>query len=428
MRRGIAATALVATLALAATACGGSDSGQSKGSGGELSGEVTWWDTSTVGSEDKVFKKIAEDFTKKHPKVTVKYVNVPFGDAQNKFKNAAQAGSGAPDVIRSEVAWTPDFADLGYLAPLDGTTALKNEADFLPQAAASTKYTDKSGKEQTYAVPQVIDSMGIFYNKKMLKDAGVEVPKTVAELKTASAKIKEKTGKTGMYLRGDDAYWFLSFLYGEGGDLVDAKSKTVTIDNPAGVKAMNVVKDLVTSGAAKTDATDGFDNMQKAFKTGDVAMMINGPWAIADTYAGDQFKDKANLGIAPVPAGSAKQGAPQGGHNLGVYAGSKNLDASYAFVDYLSSPEVQAQVTKELNLLPTRTSVYAKPDVAKNEIVTFFKPVVEKAVERPWIPETGSLFAPLVTEYTKVLTGQSAPEAGVKTTGESYRKLLKGWK
>ncbi|MFD7944992.1 extracellular solute-binding protein, partial [Streptomyces sp. NPDC059744] len=141
MRRGITATALVAALALAATACGSDDKsdGSSKSSG-ELSGTVTWWDTSTVGSEDKVFKKIAEDFEKQHPKVDVKYVNVPFGEAQNKFKNAAQSGSGAPDVIRSEVAWTPEFADLGYLAPLDGTPALQKADDFLKQAAASTKY------------------------------------------------------------------------------------------------------------------------------------------------------------------------------------------------------------------------------------------------------------------------------------------------
>lgn len=424
MRRGITATALVATLAFAATACGSDDKsdGGSKSSG-ELSGTVTWWDTSTAGSEDKVFKKIAEGFEKKHPKVDVKYVNVPFGDAQNKFKNAAQSGSGAPDVIRSEVAWTPEFADLGYLAPLDGTPALRKADDFLKQAAASTKYNGK-----TYAVPQVIDSMGIFYNKKIFKEAGVEVPTTVAELKTASKKIKDKTGKTGLYLRGDDAYWFLSFLYGEGGDMVDAADKTVTIDNPAGVKAMKVVKDLVDSGAAKTDATDGWENMQSSFKDGKVAMMINGPWALADTYAGAEFKDKANLGVAPVPAGSAGQGAPQGGHNLAVYAGSKNLDASYAFVDYMTSVDTQAQVTKELNLLPTRTSAYAKQEVVDNEIVGFFKPVVESAVERPWIPETGSLFAPLVTEYTKVLTDQSTPEQAVKTTGDSYRKLLKGWK
>ncbi|MFF7180737.1 extracellular solute-binding protein [Streptomyces sp. NPDC008121] len=424
MRRGIAATALVAALGVTLAACGSDngDTGASKGSG-ELSGTVTWWDTSNVGSEDKVFKKLAEGFTKKHPKVTVKYVNVPFGEAQNKFKNAAQSGSGAPDVIRSEVAWTPDFANLGYLAPLDGTAALKNQDDFLEQAAASTKYNGK-----TYAVPQVIDSMGIFYNKKIFKEAGVEAPKSIAELKTVATTIKQKTGKTGLYLRGDDAYWFLSFLYGEGGDMVNAEQKKITIDNAAGVKAFGTVKDLVDSKAAITDATNGWDNMQSAFKDGKVAMMINGPWAVTDTYAGKEFADKTNLGIAPVPAGAAGQGAPQGGHNLAVYAGSKNLEASYAFTEYMTSAEAQTTAATELSLLPTRESVYIKPDVASNEMIGFFKPVVEKAVERPWVPEGGSLFAPLQVEYTKVLTGQTSPEQGAKATGDAYRKLLKDWK
>ncbi|MER6022746.1 extracellular solute-binding protein [Streptomyces anulatus] len=423
MRRGITATALVAALALAATACGSDDESGGGKSSGELSGTVTWWDTSSVGSEDKVFKKLAEGFEKKHPKVDVKYVNVPFGDAQNKFKNAAQAGDGAPDVIRSEVAWTPDFANLGYLAPLDGTPALKNQDDFLKQAVASTKYEDK-----TYAVPQVIDSMGIFYNKKLLKEAGVEAPANLDDLKTAGKKIKDKTGKTGLYLRGDDPYYFLSFLYGEGGDLVDAGSKSITVDQPEGVKAFKAVKALVDDGTAKTDASDGWENMMQAFKNGDVAMMINGPWAVADTLTGKEFTDKGNLGIAPVPAGSTAQGAPQGGHNLAVYAGSKNLDASYAFVEYMTSVDSQATAAGELNLLPTRTSAYAKQEAVDSEIVGFFKPVVETAVERPWIPEGGSLFAPLGIEYTKVLTGQTTPEKAAKATGDEYRKLLKDWK
>ncbi|QWQ43969.1 extracellular solute-binding protein [Streptomyces sp. YPW6] len=422
MRRGITATALVAALALAATACGSDDETGNKSSG-ELSGTVTWWDTSSVGSEDKVFKKLAEGFEKKHPKVDVKYVNVPFGEAQNKFKNAAQAGDGAPDVIRSEVAWTPDFANLGYLAPLDGTAALKNQDDFLKQAVASTRYEDK-----TYAVPQVIDSMGVFYNKKMFEEAGVEAPANLDDLKTVAKKIKDKTGKTGLYLRGDDPYYFLSFLYGEGGDMVDAGSKTVTIDEPEGVKAFKAVKALVDDGTAKTDASDGWENMMQAFKNGDVAMMINGPWAVADTLTGKEFADKDNLGVAPVPAGSAAQGAPQGGHNLAVYAGSKNLDASYAFVEYMTSVDSQATAAGELNLLPTRTSAYAKREAVDSEIVGFFKPVVETAVERPWIPEGGSLFEPLRVEYTKVLTGQTTPEKAAKATGDSYRKLLEGWK
>ncbi|MBK0377446.1 MULTISPECIES: extracellular solute-binding protein [Streptomyces] len=423
MRRGITATALVAALALAATACGSDDESGGGKSSGELSGTVTWWDTSSVGSEDKVFKKLAEGFEKQHPKVDVKYVNVPFGEAQNKFKNAAQAGDGAPDVIRSEVAWTPDFANLGYLAPLDGTAALKNQDDFLKQAVASTKYDGK-----TFAVPQVIDSMGVFYNKKMFKEAGVDAPANLDDLKTVAKKIKDKTGKTGLYLRGDDPYYFLSFLYGEGGDMVDASSKTVTIDKPEGVKAFKAVKELVDDGTAKTDASDGWENMMQAFKNGDVAMMVNGPWAVADTLTGKEFTDKDNLGVAPVPAGSSAQGAPQGGHNLAVYAGSKNLEASYAFVEYMTSVDSQATAAGELNLLPTRTSAYAKKEAVDSEIVGFFKPVVETAVERPWIPEGGSLFEPLRVEYTKVLTGQTTPEKAAKATGDSYRKLLEGWK
>ncbi|WP_439081047.1 extracellular solute-binding protein [Streptomyces sp. WL006] len=423
MRRGITATALVAALALAATACGSDDESGGGKSSGELSGTVTWWDTSSVGSEDKVFKKLAEGFEKQHPKVDVKYVNVPFGEAQNKFKNAAQAGDGAPDVIRSEVAWTPDFANLGYLAPLDGTAALKNQDDFLKQAVASTKYDGK-----TFAVPQVIDSMGVFYNKKMFKEAGVDAPADLDDLKIVAKKIKDKTGKTGLYLRGDDPYYFLSFLYGEGGDMVDASSKTVTIDKPEGVKAFKAVKELVDDGTAKTDASDGWENMMQAFKNGDVAMMVNGPWAVADTLTGKEFTDKDNLGVAPVPAGSSAQGAPQGGHNLAVYAGSKNLEASYAFVEYMTSVDSQATAAGELNLLPTRTSAYAKKEAVDSEIVGFFKPVVETAVERPWIPEGGSLFEPLRVEYTKVLTGQTTPEKAAKATGDSYRKLLEGWK
>ncbi|MFH8367402.1 extracellular solute-binding protein [Streptomyces sp. NPDC018031] len=424
MRRGIAATALVAALALAATACGDSDDSAESKSPGEISGTVTYWDTSN-DAEKATYKQLAEDFTKEYPKVKVKYVNVPFGEALNKFKNAAgSGGSGAPDVLRAEVAWTQDLANIGYLAPLDGTPALENRLDYLPQAMASTQF-----KGKTYGVPQVIDTMGLFYNKKMLKDAGVEPPTSLTELKAAAKKIKEKTGKTGMYLRGDDAYWYLSFLYGEGGDLVDTKSKRITVDDESGVKAFAAARDLVESGAAVTDATDGWENMQNAIKNGDVAMTINGPWAIEDTLSGKAFKDRDNLGVVPVPAGSSGQGSPQGGHNLTVYAGSGNLDASYAFAKYMSSAKVQAKTTEKLSLLPTRASVYENKAVASNANVKFFKNAVDKAVERPWIPEGNSLFQGILVEFPGVLTGKTSPEDAAESVGEAYRKLLKGdWK
>lgn len=425
MRRGITATALVAALALAATACGSDDKsdGSSKSSG-ELSGTVTWWDTSTVGSEDKVFKKIAEDFEKQHPKVDVKYVNVPFGEAQNKFKNAAQSGSGAPDVIRSEVAWTPEFADLGYLAPLDGTPALQKADDFLKQAAASTKYNGK-----TYAVPQVIDSMGIFYNKKIFKEACC---RGSHHRRPAEDRLQEDQGKD----RQDRP--------------VPARRRRVLVPvlpvrrgRRPRRRVHQVRHRRQPRGRQGDEGRQGPRRLRcgqdrRDGRLGEHAVVLQGRQGRHDhqrpvgrrrhLQPARSSRTRPTWASPRSRPSSAAQGAPQGGHNLAVYAGSKNLDASYAFVDYMTSTKTQAQVTKELNLLPTRTSAYSEEAVVDNEIVGFFKPVVETAVERPWIPETGSLFAPLVTEYTKVLTGQTTPEKAAKATGDSYRKLLKGWK
>ncbi|KAF4407310.1 MULTISPECIES: extracellular solute-binding protein [Streptomyces] len=423
MRRGIAATALVATLSLAATACGGdSDDGGDKKGSGELSGTVTFWDTSN-DAEKATYKKLAEGFEKKHPGVDVRYVNVPFGEANAKFKNAAGGNSGAPDVMRTEVAWVADFANLGYLAPLDGTPALDEVDDYLPQAVGSTEFEDK-----TYAAPQTIDTLGLFYNKRILKEAGVEVPKTWEDVKDSADAIKDRTGATALYLRGDDAYYFLPYLYGEGGDMVDDQAQDIKIDDPESVKAFETMKDLVDSGAAITDASDGYNNQLKAVKDGDVAMALDGPWSIEGVLAGKEFKDKDNLGVAPVPGGSETAGAPQGGWNLSVYAGSSNLDASYEFVKYMSSADVQQQTAEKLSLLPTRSSVYEVESVKNNEMVQFFKPAVDKAVERPWIAEGNSLFEPIKVQLNKVLTGDSSPKQAAEATGKEYAKLLKDYK
>ncbi|SCK56098.1 extracellular solute-binding protein [Streptomyces sp. WMMB 322] len=423
MRRGTAVTAAVAVLALTATACGGDGGSSDSAAKGEIAGTVTYWDTSN-DAEKGTYKKIAEDFEKKHPKVDVKYVHVNFGDANQKFKNAAGGNSGAPDVMRTEVAWVADFANLGYLAPLDGTPALDDTGDYIKTAAGSTRF-----KGKTYAVPQVTDTLGLFYNKKMLKKAGVGVPESFDELKKSAEKIKSRTGGTALYLRGDDPYWFLPYLYGEGGDLVDPTAKKITVDDGPGAKAFARMKDLVDSKAAVTDSSDGQENGLKAFQDGDVAMIIDGPWDIAGAQQGKEFKDdKDNLGVAPVPAGSKGSGSPQGGWNLSVYAGTKNMRTAQEFAKYMSSAEVQQRTTEELSLLPTRKSVYEKPSVRENKMVEFFKPAVDKAVQRPWIAEGNSLFEPIRGQMDAVLTGSRGPKDAADKIGEGFRKVLKDYK
>lgn len=399
-------------VALVLTACG---SGGSSSNSGSDSGEVTFWDTSGP-NESPVFKKIAEGCATKDG-YKVKVETQAFDGALNNYKTAAQGGQG-PDVFRSEVAWVPQLAKLSYVADLSDTDLAKDTSDFLEAPLGSTKYEGK-----TYAVPQVTDSLALLYNKKKLADAGVEPPKTWDELKAAAAKLGgEKT-----FFLNNDAYYALPFIYGEGGDLVDASAKKIVVNSAANVKALETAKGLLDAKAATTalDATNSYSNMQAAFSSGEAAMVVNGPWAVADYLKGAAFTDKANLGIAPVPGPSAGKGsAPVGGHDYVIRQGTKAKQSSIKFITCMASVESQATIAKELGLLPTRKSAYQNADVKANEVVAAFEPVTKVAHERPWIPEGGELFDPLKVGYADFLAGKKDAKTALDDVAKAYKEKV----
>ncbi|WP_422734353.1 extracellular solute-binding protein [Micromonospora sp. WMMD558] len=424
MRRTAKGIAVLAstTLALALAACGGEDKTteeQPKADPAALKAELTWWDTSDPKNEGPAFQELIAKFNQTYPNVKISYQSVPFGEAQNKFKTAAQAKTGAPDILRAEVAWVPEFASLGHLYALDGSELLADESDFLETPLASNKYDGK-----TYGVPQVTDTLSLMYNKELLTKAGISTPpKTWAELKTAAQTIKQKTDAEGLYVN-PAGYFMLPFMYGEGGDLVDVQSKKITVSSDQNVAGLKIAKDLIDSGAAaKPSANDSYGTMMTLFKEKKVAMIINGPWEVNNVKSAPTFGGLENLGIAPVPGGSAKAGGPVGGHNYTIWSGmpQEKVDAAVAFVKFMSSAESQAFLSEKLGLLPTRKSAYNLDAVKNNPIVAAYQPAVEAAIGRPWIPEAGQFFGPLDQMATEVLIQNKDPKAALDTVAKKYK-------
>ncbi|GAA0905129.1 extracellular solute-binding protein [Streptomyces thermoalcalitolerans] len=419
MRRGIAATALVASLALTATACGGSDSGSDK-SGGPVT--ITWWDTSNATNEAPTYQELVKQFEAAHKDIKVKYVNVPFDQAQNKFDTAA-GSKGAPDVLRAEVGWTPAFAKKSYLLPLDGTEALAEQDKFQPSLIKQAQYEGK-----TYGVPFVTDTLALVYNKALFKKAGItEVPRTWDELKSAAARIKDKTGADG-YWGSTQAYYAQTFLYGEGTDTVDAEAKKITMNSAAAKKAYGTWLSMFDGkGLHKADTTaDAYAHIQDAFVNGKVAAIIQGPWEITNFYKGSAFKDKSNLGIAPVPGGSSgKAGAPTGGHNLSVYAGSskEKQEAALKFVRFMTSAKAQETIALKNSTLPTRDDAYTD-QVKADPGIAGYQGVLSIAQPRPALPEYSSLWGPLDTELVKIAGGKVSLDKGLKDAETAIAKLV----
>ncbi|MFB7292286.1 extracellular solute-binding protein [Actinacidiphila glaucinigra] len=418
MRRGIAATALVAALGLAATACGG-DSGSDK-AGGPVT--ITWWDTSNATNEAPTYEALVAEFEKANPKIKVKYVNVPFDAAQNKFDTAA-GSKGAPDVLRSEVGWTPAFAKKSYFVALDGTDALADQDKFQASLLKQAQYEGK-----TYGVPFTTDTLALVYNKKLFQEAGIaEAPKTWDELKAAAGTIKKKAGVDGFWLN-TASYYAQPFLYGEGTDMVDTAAKKITINGEAAAKGLKTWQGMFSgAGLHKADTTaDSYAHIQDAFVNGKVAAIIQGPWEITNFYKGSAFADKNNLGIAPVPAGSSgSAGAPTGGHNLSVYAGSDKAhqDAAIQFVKFMTSAKSQTQIALKNSTLPTRSDAYTA-EVTADPGVKGFQSVLSVAQPRPELPEYGSLWGPFGEELTKVAGGKEPLDKGLDSAATAMAKLL----
>ncbi|MEU0003683.1 extracellular solute-binding protein [Streptomyces sp. NPDC006314] len=422
MRRGIAASALVASLALTATACGGSD-GDSGKSDGPVT--ITWWDTSNATNEAPTYKALVKQFEAANKDIKVKYVDVPFDQAQNKFDTAAGA-KGAPDVLRSEVGWTPAFAKKSYFLPLDGTEALADQAKFQPNLIKQAQYEGK-----TYGVPLVTDTLALVYNKALFKKAGItEAPKTWDELKADAAKIKAKTKVDG-YWGSTQAYYAQTFLYGEGTDTVDASAKKITVGSAAAKKAYGTwLSTFSGKGLHKADTTaDAYAHIQDAFVNGKVAAIIQGPWEITNFYKGSAFKDKSNLGIATVPAGSTgKAGAPTGGHNLSVYAGSDQAHqaAALKFVKFMTSAKSQETIALKNSTLPTRDDAYTA-QVKADPGIAGYQGVLSAAQPRPALPEYSSLWGPLDTELPKVAGGKESLDKGLSNAELAIAKLVSGF-
>ncbi|MEU6281483.1 extracellular solute-binding protein [Streptomyces sp. NPDC047028] len=419
MRRGIAASALVASLALTATACGGSDSDSGKADGPVT---ITWWDTSNATNEAPTYKALVQQFEAANKNIKVKYVDVPFDQAQNKFDTAA-GSKGAPDVLRSEVGWTPAFAKKGYFLPLDGTEALADQAKFEPNLIKQAQYEGK-----TYGVPLVTDTLALVYNKALFKKAGITTPpKTWDELKSDAAKVQAKTGADG-YWGSTQAYYAQSFLYGEGTDTVDATAKKITVDSAPAKKAYGTWLSLFSGkGLHKADTTaDAYAHIQDAFVNGKVAAIVQGPWEITNFYKGSAFKDKSNLGITTVPAGSTgKAGAPTGGHNLAVYAGSDKAHqaAALKFVKFMTSAKSQETIALKNSTLPTRSDAYTAK-VTADPGIAGYQGVLSAAQPRPALPEYSSLWGPLDTELPKIAGGKESLDKGLNNAKLAISKLV----
>jgi multiple sugar transport system substrate-binding protein len=304
----------------------------SVGTGGVArAAELTWWSHWAPQENKKtVLFEVKRRFEAAHPGTTVTLTFWELANMYPALRAALTAGSGFPDVFTFDTT-ALEFIPAGWLADLSGGIRWENVE---PYGKAFWTRPGPGGKVGTWAFPIEAASDEIYFNKKMFRQLGIEVPASFAftqdQFKDVVARCA-KAGYAAFATGAADRAWaalfipmdlLLSKLGGE--DLVKLGRGQLSWKDPRVVDVFRYYKELIDLGAyARTLASMTLADAHRYFHTDQKACMFPvGSWYTGRAFVppdkGGQPKD-FELGLLNYPL--MKDGKGHGEKLLGI-AGS----------------------------------------------------------------------------------------------------------
>src|SRR6218665_2047380 len=182
---------------------------------------VTFWGSYGNGGnstqQDALNNTLIPAFEAAHPSIKVQYVDVPYDSLLQKLTTSA-AGGELPDLVRADLGWVPQFADLGVLVPLSDVMS-----DF--QALADATYPGVLAtnlyKGKYYGLPLDTNTRVLVTSQEALDAAGLSAPPaSFDELKAAAPKLKD--AGFSVFADGGLGGWnILPWIWSGGGNITD---------------------------------------------------------------------------------------------------------------------------------------------------------------------------------------------------------------
>lgn len=382
---------------------------------------ITFWNAySSDGPEVKRLEKVVIPFFEKtHPGLQVKDVPIPYDQLHQKLVTAV-AGGQLPDVVRSDIIWVPELANLGVLAPLDRTMGDFNaiKARVFPGPLATNYW-----KGHYYGLPLDTNTRIWVYNPKTLAQLGYSSPpKTFAQLTAMSAAAKAK----GLYLyaeSGTSGWNILPWIWSGGGSLTNKAYTRASgyLNGPKSVAAVQMLVDLYKAGQMPKIVIDSngglgtYDGLDK----GKYVSMLDGPWSFA--IFASAYKN-TQLAGSVLPAGPGGSVSVVGGEDIVMTQASKNKTAAAEFIRFLLRPWAQNQMARA-GQMPVIKSLAAKLVKIHPYYATYLKQIANAQPRTP-TPKWPQIDQVLQTEIAKAFKGDETVQQALDSAAKQIDGLL----
>jgi arabinogalactan oligomer/maltooligosaccharide transport system substrate-binding protein len=321
------------------------------------------------------------------------------GDLNQKVQVAVPSGQG-PDIV----AWVNDQIGKNALSqiiqPLDeyGVDEAYLRENFTDIAASAMIY-----EGQVYGIPESMEALTFIYNSDLISED--EIPANTDDLIARSQEYNTEEQYLFVYNAQNDAYFSAPWWQGAGVTLVTPDG-TTELNSPEGVAAAQLIQSFSQVLPTEID----YPIADALFKEGKAAMIMNGPWAVADYQAAG-----LNIGLKTIPIVSSS-GEPAkpfvGVKMLMLTTNAKDPQAAVEVMKYYGSTEVQAQLAELNKQVPANTA--AQEQVASDPIIAGF---IEQAANGVPLPNTefiDAMWEPIQKTVEAIWTGATPPEQAVQ--------------
>jgi multiple sugar transport system substrate-binding protein len=423
--RSKAATALVTMLALGTTAACGGDSGDSEGAT-TATGPIKVW-LSNNPEEIAWGKAMVKAWNAENPDQEVTAQEIPAGETSEEVIGAAITAGNAPCLVfNTSPAAVPQFQKQGGLVALD---EFEGGTDYIETRSGDVAEQYKSPDGQYYQIPWKSNPVMIFYNKDLMKKAGIDPENpplaTYDEFLDTSRKIVDSGAAQAAIWPAPTSECFQSwfdfyplFAAETGGEQL-IEDDEATFDSEEGMAVADFWQTMYDEGLAQKELYNG-----DSFADQKAAMAIVGPWAIA------VYGESVDWGAAPVPTSSGI--SPEETYtfsdakNIGLYSACENQGTAFEVLKFATSEEQDGKLLEMTGQMPLRSDLQQTyPDYFEsNPEYVDFADQASRTVEVPNVANSVEIWQTFRDAYSEsVIFGKAPVDESLSDAAEKITDL-----
>lgn len=329
---------------------------------------LDFWNGLT-GGDGPFMLGLVEEFNAEHENIEVAMNATPWGEFYQTLPAAVNSGAG-PHVIVIHSFQLATNAARGVVIPLDQLVA---DLELTEEGFSAPVWQASVYNEQRFGIPLDIWPDGLFYNKQVFEEVGLdpeEPPRTGEEYLAALEQMSE-AGIRGSWVGAVDAWGgrrFETLLWQFGGDLYNEDATEATFNSEAGVQALTWWVDLVENGYSPENVAG--EDLLPAFQNNENAFLWGGPGALINELGSI---DGLDWGVTPVPLIGSEEAVFAGSHNFALTRqseeGSDERQASQVFISWMIENSAR---WAEAGPVPARLSQLESPEFQELEAQSVF--------------------------------------------------------